>query len=178
MIFMKKLILPSLLILSALSGWSQKIKETKTDNTTGEKIVSTMPEMIYAVTSKDQYISTECIRKGNQYTLILRVTTTNTVYVIQQNKPLILKLSNDSLLRLPVPEEVYSKLGGGIQESLGQIKYGISIPFKLSEKEKNVLVNYPVKLIRVYADNFSDDYEIKSKKQGLISKQLKFLEKQ
>ena len=171
---MKKLIIILILFTGSLASFSQKIKEQKTDPVTGQQIKSTIAEFIYS-TFNNEYVTSECIRKGDNYSLVLRITTTNTVYTVQQGKPLIIKLSNDSSLRLTVPIDFTSKIGSGIAGSFGQIKYGVTIEFKLNAHDKASLINTPIKLVRMYADNFSNDYEIKSKYKNVISKQLSLL---
>lgn len=173
---MKKFIITLIVAFGTLTSFSQEIKEEKTDPLTGNKIKITKGEYIYS-TSGNEYITAECIRNGDKYSLVLRVTTTNTVYTVLQGKPLILKLSDDSNLRLTVPVDFTSKMGGGISGSFGQIKYGVTMEFKLSAAEQTALLNNQVKLIRMYADNFSNDYEIKSKYRNVIPKQLNLLAK-
>ncbi len=173
---MKKLIITILIATGSMASFSQEIKEEKVDPVTGQPYKITKAEFIYS-TASNEYITAECIRKGNDYSLVLRVTTTNTVYTVKQGKPLILKLANDSSLRLTVPVDFTSKIGNGIAGSFGQIKYGVTMEFKLNEHDKNALMNTPLKLIRMYADNFSNDYELKSKYKNIIAKQMALITK-
>ena len=173
---MKKFIITLLVATGSMASFSQEIKEEKTDPLTGNKIKITKGEFIYS-TSGNEYITAECLRNGDKYSLVLRVTTTNTVYTVLQGKPLILKLSNDSSLRLIVPIDFTSKIGSGIAGSFGQIKYGVTMEFKLNEHDRLALLSNQVKLVRLYADNFSNDYEIKNKYRNVIPKQLSLLAK-
>ena len=175
---MKKSLLLVIVFLQTVNLFSQKLKPERTDNMSGDKIKSTEPEYIFS-TMNNQYISAECIKTGEKNTsVVLRISTTNTVYMVSQGKPVILKLYNDSTMRLSPGADVISKLGGGISGNFGLIRYGVTIELRLSAKEKEVLKVQPIKLIRVYIDDVSEDYEMKSKNRSMVLKHLQLLDKE
>lgn len=170
---MKKGLLIILGSILSFMGYTQQLKEETVD-ANGKKIKRTTADYVYS-SSKNGFITSECYRVDNDYYLMLRITTTNTVYTVKESMPLIIKLADDNTLRLKVLADVTSAVGKGIQASYGEERYGAAVTIKLTFEQKDALIKNPIKLLRIYYDNVSDDYEVKSKVKNVIQKQLKLI---
>lgn len=165
------------LLLFGLSTSAQTIDENKTDEFTGARIAST---------------SWEWLNYGGKATLYQRVRIVNgqialhvkymvaggkygVVFSIRDDDPFMLKLENDTIIKLyPVKGEVSCRGCGAIGLS-GSSAWGTHTVYDLNEEQLELLIENPIVKTRMYTRDGYYEMDVNKNRTNYVSNALKLL---
>ncbi len=170
---MKK-ILFIILILIALNGFSQTLIENSIDEFTKASIKRTSWETVMGGMSQTYYLRISKI--DSSYFLELKIMMNNTVFAINKDANLMLKLNNDSLITLKNSDYQITTIGEGAIGYMGSAGLGLhAIYLGLNKSTISVLTAAVLSKVRIYFTDGYKDFERKEKKASLIKNALLLL---
>lgn len=168
-----KWMLSTFAILFIIKISAQTIEENYTDDFTNNKIIRTSWEVFSRNPDLNGYLRISKI--NNKTYLDLKLFTG--VVSMEKGSEFMLKLTNDSIVKLAANETVISCLGCGAIGLLGSQAYGLNVSFELAEEIIALLFQKPVKKARIYFRTGYREADIKEKFGDVIQKLLSLVKK-
>jgi hypothetical protein len=168
---MKKNLLVVTLCFSTVFCFSQKLEENEVDEFTGNSIKRTSWELLS--TFKPYF---RISKINNSYTFQIKLMLGN-VFSIDKGEFLMLKLDNDSIVKLPNLEYAITCTGCGAVGYLGSGAQGIHVKYILHEEAREKLKKHLVTKIRIYTSDGYVDYDTKKKNAQKIIKALEIIDR-
>jgi len=172
---MSRLIIPLLLI--AFTSSAQTIDENKTDEFTGARIVSTSWEWLNYGGVATLYTRIRFV--DDEYSLHVKYAVTGgkygVVFSIGNDDPLMLKLANDTILRLMPQSGEVSCRGCGAPGYVGSAGWGTHTIYPLTPEQIELLIEQPIIKTRMYTRKGYYEMDVNRKKTAIVSNALKLL---
>ncbi len=161
----------TLLILSTIivsSAYSQKITENKKDDMTNNFVISTSKERLSGGMSST-WIKTGVTKINSTYYIESTIGLSGSFFIIRENAEMIIKLSNDSIIKLVClkMESAHEGMGGKQAD----------VSYRISDYAINQLKTFDVKKIRIYTTDGYTDIEVSDKNKSMIKNEILLIEK-
>ncbi|MCK9421137.1 MAG: hypothetical protein M0Q38_00910 [Bacteroidales bacterium] len=148
----------SALAMSSLCVSGQKIKENVIDDFTGSARTSTGLIWFSDVGRFNVYC--RFVRIDSVYMLNFKLSLNGTVFSVDKDAALLLKLESDTIIKLRNREYTVTTRGGGANGLLGSASQGANLYFIIPGECLSPLVNIKVKKVRIYTTDGFIDQEI------------------
>ena len=172
---MLRYLFPLLLLAANSSG--QTIEENKTDEFTGARIVSTNWDWLNYGAEATLYTRIRFV--NGRYSIHVKYAITGgrygVIFSIRNDDQFMLKLANDTIVKLkPISGEV-SCQGCGATGFIGSAGYGTHTIYPLTPEQIELLYQYPIIKTRMYTSDGYVDMEVNPKKINFVRDALKLL---
>lgn len=150
-------------LMSASVVNAQRIAENETDEFTGVKKVATNWGTLYMNMSGTMHYRIRVLDKRPY--LHVKLYTGSRLVTIRQSHQFMLKLENDSIVKLSPSESSVGCFGcASIDGFIGSKAAGVSVYYPLSVSDVNSLVRFGLKKTRIYTDEGYFEEQINEKK--------------
>lgn len=163
-----------LLFLLPQIGISQELIENKTDEFTKSKILRTSWEPL--TRTQTLYSFTQVAKINDNIYLRLKYTIPHIVFSIREDDHVMLKLANDSIIKLPYPKSQVSCRGCGVNGLSMSNHDGVDISFLIDPDLAKLLSQNLIVKIRVYTTKGYTEEDVKEKLANNLIKELKLIE--
>jgi hypothetical protein len=149
---------------------AQTIKENTIDEFTKKKVMRTSWDLICRSVKLTAYTSVSKI--NDDIFISLKLMPGLGVFSISEGDEFLLKLANDSIVKLKCLKYTISCIGCGAIGFMGSGTQGISVDYPISVEQYNRLLDDKINKIRIYTSNGYIESGIKEKFAEVFKKQL------
>ena len=172
---MRKYIVATLLFfLSLNTSFSQKLVENKIDEftkhavkrTSWETLMEKFGMVIYlrvSVIDSTEYIDVKSMLGGK-------------VFAIPKGETFMIKLANDSIVKLNTLSHEVSCRGCGAKGFSGSATEGIQVAYVIDKQTHDLLKQYPIKKVRLYTTEGYHEEDVNKNKSDALQSILKLIE--
>ena len=171
-----KPLLPLLLLLCS-TAFAQKLVTDKKDEFTGKYVKETSVEILshpfkmsgYSYDFRFKSVDTDI------YLNLKIMSISNSVFAIKDGNVLMLKMGNDSILKLSNSEYTISQQGKGASGIVGSACQGVSLYFLLSKEDIHVIKNTKIVKVRLYTTGGYSEQDVKAVADKRVKDALKLV---
>lgn len=171
-----KPLLPLLLLL-CLNSFAQKLVTNKKDEFTGRYVKETSVEILshpfkmsgYSYDFRFKSVDTDI------YLNLKIMSISNSVFAIKDGNVLMLKMGNDSILKLSNSEYTISQSGKGASGIVGSACQGVSLYFPLSKEDIETIKNTKIVKVRLYTTDGYTEQVVKAVADKRVKDALKLV---
>lgn len=160
--------------LCTFKTFGQTLKEDKVDEFTNQKIKRTSWETLNQTMAFAAYFRISRINDQDYFDLKLMIGVS--VFSIEKDQEIMLKLSNGEIVKLPNCKYAITCKGCGANGLAGSSSEGIQVSYLLNKENFEKIKNSPVAKIRIYTNDGYVEEECKEKYASKILKAINLIE--
>lgn len=153
---------------------SQKLVENKIDEFTKHAVKRTSWEILMEKFGTTIYIRFSKI--DSIEVLDLKIMLGGKVFAVSDGETLMLKLSNDSIMKLNTVSYEVACIGCGARGLPGSAAYGVHVKYIIDETNHELLKKYKIKKVRLYTTDGYHEEEVTKKRESILQETIVLVE--
>lgn len=171
---MKKTALLGLLVFFGVLTFGQTLEKNEVDEFTNNSVKRTSWETINMTMKFTAYFRISKINDNTYFDLKMMIGTS--VFSINKGQELMIKLSNDNIVKLPNLEYAITCRGCGAKGLSGSEAQGIQVSYPISKEQIEQLKSGTGNKLRIYTNDGYVENDMKAKNYNKIIKALSLVE--